>query len=114
MFFTRASIVTLYIHLFRTRTFRTVCYVVLAINTLFLASIILTTCLLCRPLAYTWNKTIEGGTCGEQKQFDMFVAVFNLLLDAMTVVLPMPILWGLQMAFGKKVALTLMFGMGVG
>ena len=44
----------------------------------------------------------------------MFVAVFNLLLDVTTVVLPMPILWGLQMAFGKKVALTLMFSMGVG
>ena len=90
------------------------CYVVLAINILFLASIILTTCLLCRPIAYRWNKTIEGGTCGEQKSFDMFVAVFNLLLDVTTVVLPMPILWGLQMAFGKKIALTLMFGMGIG
>ena len=90
------------------------CYVALAINVLFLTAIILTTCLICRPIAYRWDRTIDGGHCGEQKHFDMFVAVFNLLLDLTTVVLPMPILWRLQMALGKRVALTLIFGMGVG
>ena len=100
--------------MFRTRAFRAVCYVVLVTNVIFLTAIILTTCLICRPIAYRWDPNIAGGTCGEQKPFDMFVAVFNLLLDVTTVVLPMPILWRLKMALGKKVALTAIFGMGVG
>ena len=65
-------------------------------------------------MAYRWDPTIRGGVCGNQKPFDMFIAVFNLLLDITTVVLPMPIVWRLQMALGKKVAVSGIFSMGIG
>ena len=34
-------------------------------------------------------------------------------MDVTVVVLPMPVLWGLQMAVGKKTVLSMMFGLGV-
>ena len=44
---------------------------------------------------------------------DMSIAILNLLQDVVVVVLPMPVLWGLQMATTRKVALSCMFGMGI-
>lgn len=73
---------------------------------------VLTSCLICQPVAYRWNRTIDG-ICGDQKRLDLFIAVFNLILDVTVVVLPMPILWGLQMPTKKKVVLSGIFGMGI-
>ena len=42
----------------------------------------------------------------------MYIAVLNCLQDIVIVILPMPVLWGLQMARIKKVALSGMFGIG--
>lgn len=53
-----------------------------------------------------------SGFCGHQKSLDLFIGIFNCILDVTAVVLPMPVLWGLKMAVGKKVMLSGMFGMG--
>ena len=34
-------------------------------------------------------------------------------MDVTVVVLPMPVLWGLKMAVGRKIVLSIMFGLGV-
>ena len=111
--FIRASIVFLYIRIFPTRIFRIVCYLVLAVNLCFFVGTILADCLICQPISYRWDRTVGGtGSCGDQKSLDLFIGIFNLFLDVTAVVLPMPILWGLKMAVGKKVMLSGMFGMG--
>lgn len=53
-----------------------------------------------------------SGFCGDQKSLDLFIGIFNLLLDVTVVVMPMPVLWGLKLAVGKKVMLSGMFGVG--
>lgn len=108
----RSSIILLYMHIFPTRSFRFVCGAVLAFNAAFFVGTILADCLICHPIAYRWDSSLRGGSCGDQKALDLFIAIFNLLLDITVVVLPMPILWGLQMAVSKKVMLTSMFSMG--
>ena len=114
VFFIRASVLQLYIYLFRsTKSFRITCYVVHAINFGFFAGTVVAACLICRPIAFNWDPTIPGGSCGDQKALDMFIGVFNLLMDITVVTLPMPVLWGLQMSTQKKVVLTGIFGMGI-
>lgn len=111
--FIRASIVFLYIRIFPTKIFRKICYVILVINLVFCIGTILADCLICQPISYRWDRIIGGsGSCGDQKSLDLFIGIFNLFLDVTVVVLPMPILWGLKMAVGKKVMLSGMFGMG--
>lgn len=63
------------------------------------------------PTVGSWDQSLHG-TCGDQKSLDLFIGVFNLLMDIATVVLPMPVLWGLQMPTWRKVALSGMFSMG--
>lgn len=111
--FIRASVLALYIRIFRTKSFRVTCYVVHGINAVFGAVTILGACLICRPISFTWDHSIPGGQCGYQKSLDLFIGIFNLLMDVTVVVLPMPVLWGLQMAVGRKVTLSSMFMLGI-
>ena len=110
--FVRASIILLYIRIFRTPYFRTICYVVHGINMAYYVAVFLSLFLICRPLAYNWNHELRGA-CGDQESLELFIGIFNLLLDVMTVALPMPVLWGLQMATSKKMVLTGMFSLGL-
>ena len=109
----RASIILLYIHIFATRSFSIVCYAVLALNLAFFSTTIVARCLLCKPIAYSWDFTIPGGSCGNLPTFDTVNASVNLLQDFIVVVLPMPVLWRLQMAASRKLAVTGLFSLGL-
>lgn len=108
----RSSIILLYIRIFPARSFRFTCYAVLTLNAAFSIGAILTDCLICLPIACNWDFSTSCSSCGDQRIFELINAVFNLLLDITVVVLPMPLLWGLQMPVSKKVILSGMFGLG--
>jgi len=106
VFFIRASILELYIRIFLTKPFRLACYVTHGVNAAFFFSTVITVCLICRPISYQWDHRIPGGMCGDQKSLDLYIGIFNLLMDVTVVALPMPVLWGLQMAAKKKIILS--------
>lgn len=58
-------------------------------------TVMFTTLLICRPLAYNWDPTIKG-KCGDTHKLYLSVGIVNLLLDVTVVSLPMPLLWRLQ------------------
>ena len=89
------------------------CYVVHGINAAFGAAIVLGACLICHPISFFWDQSIPGGYCGDQKSLDLLIGIFNLLLDVTVVVLPMPVLWSLQIPMRKKAVLSGMFGLGI-
>ena len=108
----RFSVILLYIRIFVTRSFRLTCYAVLILNTIFFIATSLSYILSSIPVGCQWSDTIECSSAVNAKSIDLVVAVFNLLLDVIVVVLPMPVLWGLQMAVGKKATLSGIFGLG--
>ena len=59
-----------------------------------------------------WDDSLQG-RCGNQTLLDIFIAVFNMLLDIVVVILPMPVLWRLQMSKGRKTASNIIFGLGL-
>ena len=109
----RAALISLYISIFPRRSFSITCYTILVINVAFGASALIADCLICQPISYRWGPVTGGGSCGDQKALDLDIAVLNLLLDVVVVVLPMPVLWELPLARGKKAGLTCMFGIGI-
>lgn len=42
----------------------------------------------------------------------MLQGIMNLILDLSVIILPMPMLWSLQMPFWKKMGITAMFSIG--
>jgi hypothetical protein len=109
----RISIIFLYISIFRLRTFRIASYVVLGLNLAYFVGVILQTLLICRPVAFNWDQTVPGGTCGDQKTADEVIGIFNILFDVSIIALPMPMLWNLQIVLHRKLALSAIFGMGI-
>ncbi|KAL8692158.1 MAG: hypothetical protein Q9218_002754 [Villophora microphyllina] len=85
----------------------------MAFNFLFLISTILAECLICRPLSYRWDLDIMGASCGDEQALTMYTGGLNLLQDVIVVFMPMPIIWGLQMAPHKKLGVMCIFGIGI-
>lgn len=69
--------------------------------------------LMCQPLAYNWDPTIPGGSCGDEVSLWVVTGVFNILTDLIVILLPMPYLYGLELAMYKKIALMCTFGIGL-
>jgi hypothetical protein len=108
----RLAILLLYIEIFTTTWFKYVSYTTCGIVVLFFIGSITTSLRLCVPLEFTWNKSI-GGTCGNIGLAELVAAAINFCLDFWIVLLPLPIVWKLQMAKHKKIAVTAAFSMGL-
>ncbi|MCJ1263085.1 hypothetical protein MMC22_002955 [Lobaria immixta] len=83
----------------------------MALTLCYFVSVVLEALLLCRPVPYGWDKSIHG-VCGNQQLGFLLTGIVNLIIDVFIVLLPMPMLWGLQMPLMKKVAISGIFGMG--
>lgn len=108
----RFSVILLYIRIFATRLFRLACYAILIVNIMFFIVTFLSYVLSFIPVGCQWSYITECSSTLDVNSIDLSAAVLNLLLDVTMVVLPMPVLWGLQMAVGKKATLSGMFGLG--
>jgi len=75
-------------------------------------SIVLETFLLCRPLAFNWDTTIDG-SCGERNRVYVSAGSLNIITDVMVLTLPMPKIWGLQLPLKRKLGLMVIFSLGI-
>jgi hypothetical protein len=109
----RISMLLFYIRIFSvsawTKAFKT--FIVLNITSL--VAVMLGALLICRPIEYSYNKTIPGGHCGDMLALQRWTAIWNLLMDTAIVALPMPILWSLKLNVRKKIGLSIVLGLGI-
>ena len=75
--------------------FKTIACTLAALSLSLMTAVVLATLLICRPLTYNWDHTVNG-TCGNTYALYLGGGIANLLLDVAIVVFPMPMLWGLQ------------------
>ena len=67
----------------------------------------------CTPVAFYWDKSIEGGKCINQNQFYRWNGVANLLIDFMILSLTMPMVWRLNLGIRQKISLSSIFLLGL-
>ena len=67
----------------------------------------------CKPLAYSWDKTVAGGTCIDQLAYFRYNTIPNILIDGAMLVLPLPSVWKLQTSTTQKLGLTVIFLTGI-
>ena len=109
----KLSILDLYLKIFRNQTaFRISCYILMAIVVAFGIVDILLVMLICTPVSYNWDPTVMNGKCGNKIAGYISFHSTNFILDIALAILPMPILWGLQMPTKKKIELSFMFALG--
>jgi hypothetical protein len=88
-------------------------YATISIIVAWTIATILAGCLVCRPFAFNWDKTIIEGSCGDQVTSFTVTGLVNLITDVIVLLLPMQPLYQLQMALYKKLILASVFGLGI-
>ena len=74
--------------------------------------LILQAFLICRPFHKIWDPLLPG-TCGSSKAAFLADGIVNFVIDLTMIILPMPMVWQLQMSQQRKIALTVVFGLGI-
>ncbi|KAH9886860.1 hypothetical protein F4778DRAFT_757944 [Xylariomycetidae sp. FL2044] len=110
---TKLSILELYRSIFPTTKMLVACRATQAIVILWGLATMLVTFLLCRPLAYNWDTTIPGGSCGDTLASWESTGISNIITDVIVLVLPIYDLSKIQMAAYKKAVLIAVFALGV-
>lgn len=66
----------------------------------------------CVPVKAAWDLTVLDKRCVNSDRFFIDNAVLNILGDLILLCVPMPIVWTLQLAQPKKIALTAVYLLG--
>jgi len=107
----KLAILSFYIQVFNWRgRMRAICYMTMGLLVATWLASTLAACLQCRPLAFWWDNSIQGGTCIDVQTFFRAQAITSPVLDAVILVLPMRSVWGLQLPERKRIELLLVFG----
>lgn len=109
---TKASILLLYLRIFLQKPFRFACWVMVAIVTAYGIASTMASIFQCTPIPRAWNKSISG-TCISITTNWYANAGYSIATDVIILLLPMPIIYHLQMHRNQKVALMLVFALGV-
>lgn len=109
----KCCILLLYLRLFHiVNWFRFSCWGLLAIVTMYCTASILVTIFQCRPIMRAFDKTIPG-VCIDTAKFWFANAGFSIATDIIILLLPMPLVWKLEVPTAQKLALVGVFTVGI-
>ena len=106
----KCSILCLYLRIFNiNRTFRKVCYGLLGFVLAWGLAITLVTIFQCTPVQAAWDKLIQPQQCFDLEHFVIGTNVPNIIADAAVIILPIPLVWKLQLSVMRKVGIVVVF-----
>lgn len=109
---TKLSILCFYLRVFVTPYVRLGAKIGIFIVCLGELGMILQPFLMCKPWQALWDKTIKG-QCGNHHASLIAMGVWAMVSDMGVLTLPVPSLWSLQMDRRKRVALIVVFSIGL-
>ena len=109
----KVSILLFYLQIFRIKMwFRHSCWALITFVICYLSAIFFVYLFYCKPEAATWNYTL-GGKCVDGWSVDIATGALNIVTDLIILLIPLPILWDLQLSFQRKLGISLVFLVGV-
>ncbi|KAJ2891353.1 hypothetical protein MKZ38_000557 [Zalerion maritima] len=109
---TKCSIIFLYKRIFGgVKWFRLACWLVICCVAVYCVASVVATIFQCTPVSRAFNKSIEG-TCINSGTFWYANAAFSISSDLVILILPMPLVWKLQIQRIQKIALVIVFALG--
>lgn len=69
---------------------------------------------MCKPIRFAWEQTFDtsNGDCPHLIPIRLGAAATLLIADVIILIMPIPMLWSLQMKLSRKVQLIALFGIG--
>jgi hypothetical protein len=99
--------------IFTTRKFRIAAYCVIAYTIAWAISTWIVNLTVCSPIAFYYDRTIQGGTCRNQAISGSVNGGLSLLGDIFVLALPLPVIWNLKINMRKRVGIIGIFLLGV-
>lgn len=109
----KCSILLLYLRLFKiVGWIRWACWGLLTCVVIYCASSMIATIFQCSPVVKAFNKTLPG-TCIDLATFWFANAGFSIATDIIILMLPMPLVYQLEVPRAQKIALMAVFAVGI-
>lgn len=108
----KLAILCLYLRIFTEKRYRYATYGVAIVMILNWLTGCLMGLLICTPVAYSWDKKIPGGHCGDLMATYRWASLPNLITDVAMLLLPLPVIWNLHTGLSQKIGLTVTFVTG--
>lgn len=109
---TKTSILLLYLRIFVKKWFRITCFTLLAVVLLYMVATFAASVWQCIPISRAWDKSIAG-TCINISANWYANAGFSISTDFIILALPMYPIYTSMLPLGQKVALMVVFALGV-
>ncbi|KAI5361285.1 Putative extracellular membrane protein, CFEM [Septoria linicola] len=111
----KIAILCTYLRIFPTKQFRTLVFVAIGLNVAYAITFFLITVFQCDPVPLAWTHwdQEQPGRCNNINAQSWASAALNIILDLIVVILPMPMLWKMNLNPRKKFLVMLMFGVGL-
>lgn len=112
---TKISLLLLYIRIFRhIAWFKKISMSVIGFLLVYLLATTIVSFVQCQPIERAWNRWMtESSQCISLNTFFVFNGTIALTTDIIVLLLPLPLIWGLQLPLGQKLALIPVFGLGL-
>lgn len=107
--FSRISLLCLFLRVFKLGFARIASWIVIVYLLLFVSSQVIATSLTCRPLAFFWDQTIEGGTCFNQLLYYKMCGFLNIVGDVAIMLLPVHTVWNLHTSLARRAGIAAVF-----
>ncbi|ORY55910.1 uncharacterized protein BCR38DRAFT_461870 [Pseudomassariella vexata] len=109
---TKASIILLYLRILVQQYFRITAYVLLAIILAYMVATSASSIWQCSPIQRAWDKSLPG-TCISLTMNWYANAGFSIATDVLIILLPQHLLWQSSLPTNQKVALMVVFALGL-
>jgi rhodopsin domain-containing protein len=105
----KLSALFFYLRVFVYRKGRIFAYITIGLVILNWVVFSITSIFQCRPIAYWWDRTIQGGVCFNVRIYYSAICVPNIATDVIVLLLPISSLIKLKLPLLKKIALCFIF-----
>lgn len=110
----KISICLFYNRIFPFRKFQVASWITIALVLGWAVGSVVYAFMQCRPFAYFWNPDAPGGKCVANQVIPyVIIGATDVMIDIIIFILPLPMLWKLQVSPADKVALSCIFGAGI-
>ncbi|KAK8075604.1 hypothetical protein PG997_010267 [Apiospora hydei] len=110
--FSKLSILFLYLRLSPQRSFRFAVITLIVIVSAYALAYQVVSIFSCKPMKAAWDITITDATCVDKEAVYMGLSISNIIMDVIILLIPIHVVYPLQMSKRQKVSLVMLFATG--
>ncbi|KAL1594363.1 hypothetical protein SLS60_010123 [Paraconiothyrium brasiliense] len=110
--FAKMSFLCFYLNVNPDQTFRIGVFITMFVVIGSCVGVVVSLLAACSPFAKNTDVTVTGGECINKASLYIATGVLNIVTDIMVLILPIPMVLGLQMVRSRKIMLILLFSVG--